>query len=207
MNQNRSISLFARLGATKSIGWSSPGYTLAEMMVIVGILSILAVISLSVTLKELTQAEARAVAQDISQWMEAVRRNATRGAGCNVTITNTLNANSQTNIAESAVFSSPSISISNQCLSSTPLKLQSANSTTRTFRVQASPTTSFTFTSRGTIFNSSSANGDFTQDLQITVNAVSSGVVQPPMYCVRIRPPMGEIDVITNDSATSGRCQ
>lgn len=184
-------------------------FTTVELLVVVVILSILSGVTIAASIREIWRNEARTAALDISQWLEAVRRNATRGAACTVTIANQTSATAATTIATSAVTTSPTVSITNQCLISTPLRLESiaVAGSGNTFRVNANPTTSFSFTSRGTIFNAAApSTGDFTNPLQISVNTVSGGVTRAPMFCVRVRPPMGEIDVISNNSATTGRC-
>lgn len=182
------------------------GFSLTEVLVVLAILGIFAGLAISAALREIWSAEARAAAQDISQWMETVRRNAIRGAGCTVTISTPTSATSSTSIATASVVGTPSVAISNQCLVGTALQLQSIAGSKNTFKIEASPTTSFTFTSRGTIYNQNAVNGVFSSDLQISVNTKTGGSTQTPMYCVRIRPPMGEIDVILNSTKTSGRC-
>ena len=177
-----------------------------EAVVVVAILGIFASLAISATLREIWSAEARAAAEDISQWMETVRRNAMRGAGCTVTISTPSSATSSTTIATASVQGTPTTAISNQCLIGTPLQLESVVNSKNTFKIEASPTTSFTFTSRGTIYNNSAADGAFSNDLQISINTKVGGSAKSPMYCVRIRPPMGEIAVINNSLKTAGRC-
>ena len=187
------------------------GFSLVEALVVVLIIGTVGTLSFGALQREHHRNNALSAANDIAGWLEANRRNSERGTACQITFTPPSSgslASTATQLATSALYPSTATSaLADQCRTSKPLRLESTSPNLR-FRVAVDPVSELVFTPRGTIFNpaAGATNGAFSADIHISINAANSGSTFTPMYCVRIRPPMGEIDVIADGSATSGRC-
>lgn len=187
---------------------SSSGFTLIELIVVVGLLGILATFGVNALMFELHRDRATAAAQDIAGWLEAVRRSAERGRGCLVLITPDDNATGATSIAtgaeDIAAGGTSLINDPNRCKANDALTIESGDNISG-FQIRVDPATSIVFTPRGTIFNPDDANGAYTNAIEISVNALFFGASVAPMRCVRITPPLGTIEVV-NGTGTTGRC-
>lgn len=173
-------------------------YTITELMVVVAVLGIIGAVVLNgIGAREWQRRRVNAVAVELNGWMEAVRRAALKGTGCEITLITNTPIRSGGEIARARPVSTAADAVPNTCLSAQPLRILGSNSND-TYTLQADPNT-FTFTPRGTARGLGNANQN---DLEITITLNGT----PPIRCVRLTSPLGVAQVGYNDSGTSGNC-
>ena len=136
------------------------GASLAEMLMVVMIIGILAGIGIDSAYKEWTREQVNRIAIDLSGWLETTRRAALRsdGNGCRVII------NSGTLITGDTLASA-------SCLQSLPLTIN--NSNTVRYKIETEPSDlsgTFYFTPRGTVYPYSKDNNAFTITIYLDSN-------------------------------------
>ena len=168
------------------------GLTLIELLIVVSILAIISSISV-VALRSFWQGQVlRANLDIVRNWLEATRRAALRGEACTITFNNGTRADMAT-IISSTPSSSGFIASCNQ---PNTLQLESpGNGRTYNFLASTggSALSQFTFTPRGTLFNTN-ATPSFSSDIIISLQITSStGTAQSTKYCLRLSPLMANI--------------
>jgi prepilin-type N-terminal cleavage/methylation domain-containing protein len=175
------------------------GFTLIEVVVVVALIGIAAFGSINGILFILRRDRAQSAASELAGWLTAVRRAGERGSGCSVVISVGSGLAPNDTLATATPDRGVPAGWTNPC---GPAALVPPTGPAATFRVASDPATTFVFTPRGTVFV---PGGDNTP-IEISINSVQGGTVQPPMRCVRITPPLGLIEVVNNGGATAGRC-
>ena len=142
----------SRVSRSQQPQGANRAYTLTELMVIVAIIGILGVFSTLGFLRQQQDETVTSMAIELAGWLSSVQRAALRGKRCDITIApagSSLTAGSAVATATEAGSSTPTIS--NGCLTSTPLKLTSVDAD-QAFRITPAPVT-LTYTPRGTAAN------------------------------------------------------
>ena len=174
------------------------GYSLTEVLVVVAILAILT--ALSIPLFNWRGQVAASNLENIRSYLEATRRAALKGQACRVSIT-TANLRDGVTVLSATPVGSAIESV--PCGSPTSLQLESAYSNTRyllTVNSDSGNVSAFTFTPRGTIFNSSttpSFSGDLVFNLRVadsSLRPISSS------YCLRLSGVLGSVQGIGSQS-------
>ena len=174
------------------------GYSLIEVIVVVAILAILTAIV--VPLINWRGQIALSNLENIRSYLEATRRSALKGQACRVSITT---ANLQDSVTVLSATPVGSIIESVPCGTPPTLQLESAYANTNYLLTVSSGSgnvSSFTFTPRGTIFNSSttpSFSGDLVFNLRI---ADASFRPISNSYCLRLSGVLGSVQGIGSQS-------
>ena len=115
----------------------SHGFSLPELLIVVAILGVLTTLGIQANRQLKEREEVNALAISLAGWLEQVRKSALLGAGCTVTINNTIGADG---IVATATTTNPNTAIndSTTCLSNSPLDINSITN--------ISPSTSFSIT-------------------------------------------------------------
>ena len=99
-----------------------PGYTITELLVIVAVLGIIGSVVLNgIGSREWQRRRVNAVAVELNGWMEAVRRAALKGTGCEITLIINTPIRSGGEIARASPVSTAADAVPNTCLSQQPL--------------------------------------------------------------------------------------
>ena len=159
---------------------SSRAFTLAELLVAVSLIGLLAALSMDIGSKEIQRTRVNALSIELAGWLENVRRAALRGTSCTATI-NTGNINAGGTIATASA---------SNCLPASPLKINGDDSRMK-FTV-TSTASSVTYTPRGSRYPTGT-------DITITLTLQPDG----PSRCVIIR---GLLGVIGLGKSSGGTC-
>lgn len=174
------------------------GYSLIEVLIVVSILAILAAISLP--LLNWRGQFALSNLENIRSYLEATRRAALKGQACRITISTSSLQDGSTVLSASPIGTSIE---SIPCGSPSDLQLESPYSGQRYLLSVSSGSgavSAFTFTPRGTIFNSSSTpsfSGDIVFNLRVadsSFNPISNS------YCLRLSGVLGSVQGIGTQS-------
>lgn len=158
-----------------SVRQPSQGMTLPELLMVITILGVLVGVGVDTGIKEWRREKVNKVAIELAGWLENARRAALRGDSCTVTVTTgTLNDGGTLATAT--------------CLTKWPLVINN-NDANIGYTISA-PTTSFSFTPRGTLHPS---------DAAISVTVAHQGVSR----CVAVS---GLLGVISPGKVSGGSC-
>lgn len=175
---------------------SSSGFSLAEMMITVVILGVIAAIGTDSLLNLARRERANSVTTELTGWLDQVSRDASRfnaqagGALCTVTIsTGTVAVGAQLARIEPAA-----------CASQNILTLSDPYANNASATITATPS-QFVFTPRGTLSTTTNAalpNG------QVLININVNN--ERPLRCIRLVGLIGVLEVGRNNAAATGAC-
>lgn len=131
------------------------GYSIVEVLVVITVLGIITSLAIFNSDIEWRRERANAAAFELAGWLDSVRRQSVRGQGCDVTVTTGAALTQADTLATATARTAinpnvGTIADPNHCLSGYPARPPAAANTN--FTVAATPTTTFSFTPRGTIF-------------------------------------------------------
>ena len=173
-------------------GRSCGGFTLAELMIVVAVIGLVASIAFNVSSQDWRRARLNRVVQEASAWLESIRKAAQRTqSGCVVTV-NTLANQSPGSVL--ATVSNRAVGESS-CGPEANL-LFNADSPGDLISAQASSATVI-FTPRGTIVGASSAVISSDWEWRFALSSVSA------LRCIRLSGLLGAIQIGSSDSTSN----
>jgi prepilin-type N-terminal cleavage/methylation domain-containing protein len=192
------------------------GYTLAELMVTVAVLGILASVLINSGINSWRAEQAKAAVTDLSSWLEEIRSSAdSQQVSCRVTINTGNSLNSQSTLATAQAInpSTNSAAAGVTCGTGNPLRLPGivGNATfgVATSFAATSPPNTFSFTPRGAISTDAlgSTNAGSTLASGFLSIRISAGG-QAPLRCVRLSGMLGLVRLGFNNTtgSTSSEC-
>jgi prepilin-type N-terminal cleavage/methylation domain-containing protein len=166
------------------------GFSLLELLVVIVIVGILASIALGSF--DFKGQIAISNLENMRSWIEAARRSALRGQACTVTISNS-------NLKDGSTIFGASPANSSSCGSPSTLQLESPYGNQHyllTIKSGSSDISSFSFTPRGSLFNSVTTPA-FSSDLVFSLRTTNSAY-QPTSktYCLRMTSMIGSVQGI-----------
>lgn len=173
------------------------GFSLAELLVTVAILGVIAAMGGSSLLNLARRERANTVTSELAGWLDRVNRDATRfnaqvvgGAPCTVTI----NTGNLAPGAAMATIAPPA------CTPQTNLTVPDLYFSAPAARITAAPAV-FVFTPRGTVATTD-GNALPNGEVQITINVNN----ERPLRCIRLVGLIGVLEMGRNNQAASGTC-
>lgn len=179
--------------------WTSPAFTLFELLVVVGVIAVLSTASWRVITNDLHRSRLNAVAMDFASWLESIRKAAkTTQGGCEITVANLSMGADGAQLA--SVQNNPGFPNDPPCAKgrSTFLFRPTANNETLSSQTTAAV---IVFTPRGTILG---ANGQALPD-QVEVRLALKSIDH--LRCIRLSGLLGALQIgshsTTSDVGTS----
>jgi len=171
----------------------SSGFSLIELLVVIILIGLLA--TLSFASFDWKGPVAVSSLENMRSFLESVRRASLRGQACTVTV-------STLNLRDGSTVLSVSPSADNVCGLPSAHQLESSKNEyyLLTLTSGGSPVTSFTFTPRGTIFNSNTTPS-FSNDLIFNLRLADKNFTpKSKSYCLRMSSMLGTIEGIGKSS-------
>ena len=173
------------------------GYSLAELLIAVAILGILASISVSYVSEIWKGQLAIANLENMRSWLESVRRASLRGQACTVKVSSS-NLRDGSIVLQSEVFNTGTVE-STPCGSPVSVSLESPYNKEHYLLTTKSGSTSigsFVLTPRGTLFKSATTPA-FTNDIVFNLSITNSNYsATSKSYCLRMSAFLGTIQAI-----------
>lgn len=165
----------------------SQGFSLSELLIVVAIVAIFSAISINAGIDQWKRERVNAMAIQLAGWLETTRRFALKGTTCTVLIS------SGSVVANSIVAQttdSADATGDNNCLPNEPLRVM--GNSNMSFSLSSSPTSTFSFTPRGTLSATATT-------VDITLTLSPSG----PSKCVQVS---GLLGMIAVGQSSGGTC-
>ena len=173
------------------------GYSLAELLIVVVILGVLASISIAYVSEIWKGQIAISNLENARAWIESVRRSSLRGQTCKISIT-TASLRDNSIILKSETFGGEEVD-STPCSSPDSVRLESPYRKEYYLLTAKSGSTSissFIMTPRGTIFNTT-ATPAFSSDITLDLSIANSNYQKTSKsYCIRMAALLGTIQAI-----------